>query len=237
MGRAKPGHPPSPPQQPQCDAVPLALLVEARRRSSCSRSRSLVQMDSSSRWRRLRISTKCSSSRSAPATDRDMGTRRLCHLPCTIPTVLPHIRAVTHSQVSSLFSHTQPGCPCALQHGPYLLASGWRGTLMAGPHKAAGQEGVHPRGCGSQGPQGAQPSSAAHHDSRAMLGLCHPLQRDPVGLWALLELQAASHLHTEQSSEEEGNEQGGRMRVRHPCHVLLAPFSLCPAVQPDVPAR
>lgn len=66
------------PQQPrpQCSTVPLALLVEARRRSSCSRSRSLVQMDSSRRWRRLRISTKCSSSRSAPATAKEMAQGR-----------------------------------------------------------------------------------------------------------------------------------------------------------------
>lgn len=68
---------------------------------------------------------------------------------------------------------------------------------MAGPHKAAGQEQVHPRGWGSQWPQGAQPSSAACHDSRVMLELCCPLQRGPVELRALLELQAASHLHTQ----------------------------------------
>lgn len=41
---------------------------------------------------------------------------------------------------------------------------------------------------------------------------------------------------TRQSSEEkEGNEQGGRLGVTHSRHVLFAPFSLCPTVQPHVP--
>lgn len=98
-------------------------------------------------------------------------------------------------RVSPLFPPpTQAGRPRALQQGPYPLASGCRSAPMAGPRKAAGRQ---RRRCGGRGchrPRGSQPGSAAHGVGRAMPGLCCPPQRGPVGLWAWLVPQAASHL-------------------------------------------
>ena len=118
MGCAKPGPPWQP--WPQCSTVPLALPVEARRRSSCSRSRSLVQMDSSRRWRRLRISTKCSSSRSAPATAKEMAQGGDGHATCPTPSPLscpipePHPAAILVPGLLPVLPHParmSPGSP------------------------------------------------------------------------------------------------------------------------------
>lgn len=191
-----------PPALPQRCPVPLALLAEARRRSSCSRSRSLVQMDSSRRWRRLRISTKCSSSRSAPATAKRAVRGRNGFAICPIPSLLPCPTAEPHPADVlvpglSLSPCSQPAFPSALQHGPYLIACGWRGALMAEPHKGAAWEGGHSKGSESQWPQGSQPGSAVPRVGRAVLGLCCSLRRGPVGLWALLGPQDMSHLRAQ----------------------------------------
>lgn len=56
--------------------IPFSRAVELSLCCSCSRSLSLTHMDSSRRWRRFRISPKCSSNRSAPAAIPGQGRSR-----------------------------------------------------------------------------------------------------------------------------------------------------------------